>query len=266
MFEYFPGSSLFHRLDVRTKAVGFLALTLLSFLFTSPLINLLLALLCLALALSVGISFARIQAKLKPLIGILFTVVLMAGFSYPPARFESPAARHLFFSLFGTFHLTTGGLLFGLTLMLRILIMVLASSALIYCTPLNDFLQLLQKMAMPYQLAFVFTTAIRFIPTMEQKTENILDAQRARGAQIGSGKIFERIQTYVPIMIPMMVVALRISDQLAVGMLNRGYGARVRATPLKEIRLASIDYLLIVLFLLIIVAGVWLNRQGFGRL
>jgi energy-coupling factor transport system permease protein len=266
MFEYFPGNSLFHRLDVRTKSVGFVVLTLLSFLFMAPLINLLLALLCLALAVSVGIPFARIQAKLNPLLGILITVVLMAGISYPPARFESLAARHLFFSLFQTFHLTSGGLLYGLTLALRILIMVLATSALIYCTPLNDFLQLLQKMAMPNQLAFVLTTAIRFIPTMEQKTENILDAQRARGAQIGSGKIFQRIQTYVPIMIPMMVVALRISDQMAVGMLNRGYGARARATPLKEIRLAGVDYLLIGLFLLILAVGIFLHWHGFGQL
>lgn len=266
MFEYFPGSSIFHRLDVRTKTVGFITLTVLAFLFTSPLTNLLLALLSLAWAVSVGIPFASIWARLRPLLGILITVVLMAGFSYPPERFGSPAARHLFYSLFHMLYLTSGGLLYGLTLMLRILIMVLASSALIYCTPLNDFLQMLQKMAMPYQLAFVLTTAIRFIPTMEQKTEAILEAQRVRGAQIGRGKIFQRIQTYVPLMIPMMVVALRISDSLAVGMLNRGYGARVRTTLLKEIKMNSIDYLLIGFSLLILAAGVFLRLRGLGQL
>lgn len=266
MFDYLPGSSLFHRLDVRTKALGFAVLTLWMFLFTAPLINFFLALFCLALALSVGIPLARLQAKLKPLLGILITVMLMAGFSYSPERFANPADRHVFFSLWGAFHLTAGGLWLGLSLALRILMMVLVTSALIACTPLDDFLQLLQKMAMPYQLAFVFTTAIRFIPIMEQKTENILDAQRARGAQVGSGTIFQRISTYVPIMIPMMVVALRISDQLAVGMLNRGYGARAQATPLKEIRLARIDYLLMGLLGLILAVGCWLRWQGLGQL
>ena len=194
-------------------------------------------------------------------------VALFAGFSYPPEHFASPAARMVFLSLFDTLKLTSGGLLLGLTLALRILSMVLATSALIYCTPLEDFLQLLQKMAMPYQMAFVLTTAIRFVPTMEQKVENILEAQRARGARPGSGKIFQRLQTYLPVMIPMMVVAMRISDDLALGMLNRGYGnAKVRPTPLKEIRLAGLDYLLIALLALILAAGIYLNARGFGRL
>jgi len=266
MFEYFPGNSLLHRLDVRTKTAGFLALMILAFIFKSAVINLGLAVLSISLAFYSGINPQIIISKLKPLIVIFIFVILMTSISYPPGWFETPEAQHVIFPIFNFMYLTVGGMLYGLTLLFRIIMMIVTSSVLIACTPLNDFFQLLQKMAMPYQLAFVLTTAIRFIPTMEKKTRAILDAQNARGAQIGSGKFWQRIQTYVAVMIPMLTVAVRMSDNLAVGMLNRGYGSQTRVTLLREIRLDPLDYVLIGVFLIIIVLGIYLSWLGVGRL
>jgi energy-coupling factor transport system permease protein len=266
MFEYMPGSSLLHRLDVRTKTLGFMVLTLLSFIYKSPLVNLCLATLSVALALYSGISMRKVIDKLKPLIAIFVFIILMTGFSYSPEWFETTAAQQVLISISGFMYLTVGGLLFGLSLLLRIIIMVVTSSVLTYSTTLDDFLQLLQKMAMPYQMAFVLTTAIRFVPTMERKTKAIIDAQKARGAHIGEGRFFQRIRTFVPIVIPMIVVALRMSENLAVGMLNRGYGAHTRITPLRELQLRRLDYLLMGLFLGIIIFGITLRWFGFGSL
>jgi energy-coupling factor transport system permease protein len=266
MFEYFPGNTLLHRLDVRTKTSGFLALMILAFIFKSPLINLGLAVLSVCLAFYSGINARVIISKLKPLIVIFIFVILMTSISYPPSWFETIQAKRVIFPISNFMYLTVGGMLYGLTLLFRIILMIVTTSVLIACTPLNDFFQLLQKMAMPYQMAFVLTTAIRFIPTMEKKTQAILDAQNARGAQIGSGKFWQRIQTYVAVMIPMLTVAVRMSDNLAVGMLNRGYGAPTRVTLLKEIKLTLLDYVLIGIFLIVSVLGVYLSWQGVGRL
>ena len=266
MFEYFPGNSLLHKLDVRTKTIGFLVLTLLSFIFKSPLVNLFFTFLSVILALYSGISIRSIIGKLKPLLTVFIFIILMTGFSYSPTWFKTPVAQQVFFSISDTIYLTFGGFLFGISLLLRIITMVITTSVLIYSTPLDDFLQFLQKMSMPYQMAFVLTTAIRFVPTMEEKTNAILDAQRARGTQIGQGKFFQRIRTFVPVVIPMLVIAVRMSENLAVGMLNRGYGARFKVTPLKEIQLARLDYMLIGFFLIIISLGIYLSWLGFGTL
>jgi energy-coupling factor transport system permease protein len=266
MFEYYPGTSFFHRLDVRTKALGFLMVTVLAFLFNSPVYNLVLTLVALLVSLYVGLTFKKIAQKLQPLIVIFLAIILLTGVSYPPQHFATPLAQRVLLPISNSFSLTVGGLLYGLTFLLRILVMVLVSSAMIYCTPLDDFLQFLQKLRMPYQLAFVLTTAIRFIPTMENKTASIFDAQRARGSQIGSGNFFNRIRTYVPVMVPMMVEAVRMSETLAVAMLNRGYGARPKATPLKELKMEFRDYLFGILFLALILAGIYLKLQGFGQL
>jgi len=266
MFEYFPGDSLLHRLDVRTKATGFLMLLVLSFIFKSPLINLCLAVFSVCLAFYSGIKAEMILGKLKPL-GITFVfVILMTSVSYAPDWFETRGAQHVIFSIFNSLNLTVGGILYGFTLLFRIIIMVVTSSVLISCTPLNDFFQLLQKLAMPYQLAFVLTTAIRFVPTMERKARNILDAQNARGAGMDGGGFVQRIRAYVTVIIPMMTVALRMSENLAVGMLNRGYGARARTTQLWEIKLRPLDYFLMSICLLSTALGIYLSWQGFGKL
>lgn len=266
MFEYFPGNSLLHRLDVRTKIIGFIAMMVLTFLFKSPLINLGLAVLAVWLAFIGGMNAEMIARKLKPVAILFIFVLLMTSVSYSPGWFETLQARRVIFSFFNSMYLTVGGILYGLTLLFRILVMIVTSSVLISCTPINDFFQLLQKMAMPYQLAFVLTTAIRFIPTMERKAQAILDAQNARGSQFGNGNFARRIRSYVPVMVPLMTEAVRMSENLAAGMLNRGYGIRARMTPLSEIKLKTLDFFLIGMLLAVITLGIYLSWVGVGRL
>jgi len=266
MFEYRPGSSLLHKLDVRTKALGFALVTLLVFLFNAPLYNLALTVLSLGIAVHVGLSFKKLAARLQPLAAVFVAIVLLAGIGYPPGHWATPVAQRVVWSFGGALFLTTGGLLLGLTLLFRIVVMVLMSSVLIHSTPLDDFLQLLQKLRLPYQLAFVVTTAIRFVPTMTAKTEAILDAQRARGSPVGSGGFVRRIRTYVPVMVPMLVEAVRMSETLAVAMLNRGYGARPGTTPLKELKMRWEDYAGCGLCLLLMMVSVYLRARGVGQL
>jgi energy-coupling factor transport system permease protein len=266
MFEYSPGSSWLHQLDVRTKALGFALVTWLVFLFNAPLFNLALAGVALGVALSAGLTLQKVAGKLKPLAVIFAAIVLLTGVSYAPGHWETSLGQWVLWSPSSSLYLTMGGLLYGLTLLFRIVVMVLMSSVLVYCTPLDDFLQLLQKLRLPYQLAFVVTTAIRFVPTLTAKTEAILDAQRARGAPIGSGGFIHRIRTYVPVMVPMLVEALRMSETLAVAMLNRGYGARPKATPLKELHMGGGDYVGCALFLLAAAVSVYLRLRGVGQL
>lgn len=243
-----------------------MAMIVLTFLFKSPLINLCLAILSVCLAFISGINAEMIIRKLKPLAILFIFVILMTSISYSPGWFETLQSQRVIFSLFNSMYLTVGGILYGFTLLFRIIIMIVTSSILISCTPLNDFFQLLQKMAMPYQLAFVLTTAIRFVPTMERKAQAILDAQNARGAQIGNGNLGRRIRSYVSVMVPMMTEAVRMSENLAAGMLNRGYGIRARMTPLSEIKLEKLDLFLIGLFLTVIAFGIYLSWVGVGRL
>ena len=268
LIEYYPSGSYIHKLDVRTKSLGFITLTLISFSFFSPIINFLILLLSWALLLSMNTPLSRVKQILKPLIPIFVIMLVITGFTYPSVNFHSEQNRKILFTLLpgGSLPFSFGGLLYGLTLVLRIFIMILVSTIITFSTPIEDILQLLKKMKLPHQLAFVIATGIRFIPTMQRKSEMIQEAQRARGAEIGKGGIVKSIKSYIPVLIPMIVDSLRMSDNLAIAMLNRGFGAMKTTTDLHDIRMLLRDYIICIGLTLIIIAALWAKSLNIGAL
>ncbi len=268
LIEYYPSGGFIHSLDIRTKSIGFVVITIISFCFSSPLINLVLLFLTWAILIGMDTPFARIKSVIKPLIPIFAIMLLITGFTYPSADFHISQNKKILFTLLpgGLLPFTLGGALFGLTLVLRIVVMVLASTIITFSTPIEDILQLLKKMKFPHQLAFVIATGIRFIPTMQKKSEMIQEAQKARGADIGGGGIIKSIKSYIPVLIPMIVDSLRMSDNLAVAMLNRGFGAMSSATNLYEIKMKMRDYVICAVEIFLLIVALWASSKNVGVL
>lgn len=265
--EYFPGTTLLHKLDVRTKLLGFIVITATAFMFTSPLVNSLLVVFCLLLLWSSKTPMDNVIKLIKPLLPIFLIMIVLTGFSYSTSNFKSPAMHHVWFQLFSNkIEFTSGGFFYGVTLLLRILIMVLLSTVITYTTPIEDILQFLKKMRLPHQLAFVIATGIRFIPTMEKKTRMVMDAQRARGHEFNSGGMIKRIRSFIPVLIPVIVDSIRMSDNLAISMLNRGFGAMDTTTDLVEIKMKNKDYWMIVFEVVILAIAIWAKTLNYGVL
>lgn len=266
--EYYPGRSLVHRLDVRTKMVAFVVLMVILFLFRDPLYNLGVVLAVAGIAALARLPFRRLWGVLGPLLPIFVIIMVITGYTYPASSFSSEAARRVLFYSWPGGHLpvSAGGVLYGLTLMLRILIMVVSSSILTLTTPLDDFLQLLRKLHFPYELSFVITTGIRFVPTMEKKASMVLEAQKSRGALIETGGIIQRIKAYVPVMVPMIVDSIRMSENLACAMLNRGYGATPNWTTLRRLSMSGRDAIVLVASVALATAAILATGHGYGAL
>ncbi|MGE5401307.1 MAG: energy-coupling factor transporter transmembrane component T family protein [Ignavibacteriales bacterium] len=260
LIEYYPGKSSLHRLDVRTKILGFLVLTILSFISETPMMNMILAVAAFDLLMHIRAPLGRIWHIIKPLLPIFLVMIIITGFTYQPTGFRSELEKKVIFCLlpgWGAF--TVGGVLWGISLSLRIMVMVLGSTLVTFTTPIEDILQFLKKLRMPHQLAFVIATGIRFIPTMQKKAEMIQEAQLARGAEFGGGGIIKKIKSFIPILIPLIVDSLRMSDNLAISMLNRGFGAMKTTTDLYEIKMHMRDYLVSALLLLIVTGMILLK-------
>jgi len=268
LIEYYPSDSFIHKLDVRTKALGFTVFTIVSFCFYSPIFNFMLVCIAFFTLLKMQTPLSRVKSVIKPLIPIFFIMLFITGLTYPPDNFLRSQNKIILFYLLpgGLLPLTIGGLMYGLTLVLRIFVMVLASTIITFSTSIEDILQLLKKIKIPHQIAFVIATGIRFIPTMQKKSEMIREAQKARGAQIGKGGIINSIKSYIPILIPMIVDSLRMSDNLAVSMLNRGFGAMKSSTNLHEIKMNKRDYLICVVEVLLLLTALWAKSQNIGAL
>lgn len=268
LIDYYPSNSFVHSLDIRTKALGFLVVTVAAFLFLSPIINFTIALVVFLILLSIDTPLSRIKKILKPLVPIFIIMLLITGFTYPAEKFQLNMNRQVIFYLLpdDSIPFSSGGLFYGITLTLRIFIMVLASTVITSSTPIEDIIQLMQKFKMPYQIAFVIATGIRFIPTMQKKSEMIQEAQKARGAEFGNKGIIGNIKSYIPVLIPLIVDSLRMSENLAIAMLNRGFGAMKNTTNLHEIKMAKRDYAICIIELFILASSFWANSLNIGVL
>ena len=113
-------------------------------------------------------------------------------------------------------------------------------------------------------LAMMMTIAIRFIPTLVEETEKIINAQKARGADFETGSILKRAKALVPILVPLFVSAFKRADELAIAMECRCYQGGENRTRMRVLQTSRIDYVAIVITVLVCAALVSMNFMEFG--
>ena len=112
---------------------------------------------------------------------------------------------------------------------------------------------------MPYEFCFAFTTAVRFVPVLADEAQTIMDAQKARGLELERGNFIKRIKNYIPLLIPLIVNAIRRSLELAEAMESRAWGATEKRTNLYVLTLKNSDYILVVLSVLMLILAVYVR-------
>lgn len=232
--QYFPGNTVIHRLDPRTKlllTVVYIVALFLAKWFVSY--GVMLAFLVTVVAIS-RIRLRALFKGLKPLlIIIIFTAVINLFYSSGEVLVE-----------FWIFKITKEGIINAFFLVLRIMMLVMGTFLLTYTTSpialtdgLESLLSPLKKIRFPvHELAMMMSIALRFIPTLIEETDKIISAQKARGADFETGNIFRRAKALVPILVPLFVSAFRRADELATAMECRCYHGGDGRTKLKQLR------------------------------
>ncbi|MGD6810208.1 MAG: energy-coupling factor transporter transmembrane component T family protein [Candidatus Bathyarchaeia archaeon] len=125
-------------------------------------------------------------------------------------------------------------------------VVLVESFSVFFLTTSPDHLGLaLEQSRVPYEFAFAFTTAVRFVPVLAEEAQTIMDAQKARGLELEKGNILKRIRNYIPILIPLIVSAIRRSLELAEAMESRAWGATKKRTNLYLLKLHKGDFILL---------------------
>jgi energy-coupling factor transport system permease protein len=172
-------------------------------------------------------------------------------------------AAFIFFINIGTYYfthdltLTLAAIETAASMTLRFVVLV-ESFSVFFLTTSPDHLGLaLEQSRVPYEFAFAFTTAVRFVPVLAEEAQTIMDAQKARGLELEKGNLLKRIRNYIPVLIPLIVSAIRRSLELAEAMESRAWGAVKKRTNLYALKLHLGDYLLLALSIGILVAAVY---------
>ena len=241
--QHFPGNSLVHRFDPRLKLVLTVAYIVLLFAASNPL-GLTLSILFLGVMYKVAkIPVKMIGKSLKPILPIvLFTAVLNLFF----VSGEGDPLVHFWF-----LRIYAEGVRYAVLMAVRVMALIAGTSLLTYTTSpivltdaIEQLLKPLGKLHFPvHELAMMMSIALRFIPTLIEETDKIMNAQKARGAQLDTGKMTDRVKALVPVLIPLFISAFRRADELAMAMECRCYRGGTGRTRLKVLRCEKQDYI-----------------------
>ena len=241
--QHFPGNSLVHRFDPRLKLVLTVAYIVLLFAASNPL-GLTLSILFLGVMYKVAkIPVKMIGKSLKPILPIvLFTAVLNLFFVSGEG---DPLVHFWFLTIYAE------GVRYAVLMAVRVMALIAGTSLLTYTTSpivltdaIEQLLKPLGKLHFPvHELAMMMSIALRFIPTLSEETDKIMNAQKARGAQLDTGKMTDRVKALVPVLIPLFISAFRRADELAMAMECRCYRGGTGRTRLKVLRCEKQDYI-----------------------
>jgi len=112
-------------------------------------------------------------------------------------------------------------------------------------TSADDLGLALEQVHVPYSISFTFTTAVRLVPTMAVDAQTVVDAQRSRGLELDKGNFVKRVKNYIPILIPLIISAIRRSVELAEALESRAFGASENRTAYVTLKMRPVDALVI---------------------
>ena len=253
-FKFRKVSSVIHTLDPRVKFFFVCILFVMAIMFTQ--------LLALAVLFFIPLPFvfmARVNRQwLRSLRGaallaiFIFATNFIIGYFYPSSSIPNvDGAIDTPMEYFALFERAAA-------MTLRFIVLI-ASFSVFFLTTSPDHLGLaLQQSHIPYEFCFAFTTAVRFVPVLADEAQTIMDAQKARGLELESGNIIKRIRNYIPILIPLIVNAIRRSLELAEAMESRAWGASDKRTNLYKLNLKRADIILVIISVLMLTLALYL--------
>jgi energy-coupling factor transport system permease protein len=258
--QFFPGNTIVHRLDPRTKLI--LVIVYIVTLFTAKWF-VTYGIVFAALAAIVAASKIKPKVILRSLKPLLFIIVLTGLLNLFYSQGE-PLVQIWILTI------TKEGIFNAAFMVLRIAMLIAGTFMLTYTTSpialtdgLEKLLSPLKKIKVPvHELSMMMCIALRFIPTLIEETDKIMSAQKARGADFETGSLLSRAKALIPILVPLFIGSFRRADELAVAMECRCYHGGEGRTKMKQLTYATRDYIALAGGFLLLAAVIVLARFG----
>lgn len=257
--QYYPANSIIHKLDSRYKLVltiGMIVSTFIAFNFVS------LAAVIVAVIGVMLFSGIPLKTYLKSFKSIWFFIALTAVLNIFFIKGEGKPL----FSLW-KLEIYSEGIEKAIFIAIRIFLLLIISSALTYTTTPTSLTDAIESLLKPltkiginiHVFAMMMTIALRFIPTLIEETDKIMNAQKARGASLDEGSVIKKIKAVIPILIPLLASSIRRAYELADAMECRCYHGGEGRTRLNVMKSTLKDYIALLLYCLLTAIVIALN-------
>ena len=259
--QYFPGTTLAHKLDPRTKIL-LVVLYIIALFCAKGVVTY--AVMALCLAVCVRISKVGVKQLVRGLKPVLFIIIFTGVLNL----FFTPGDRYVF--EWGILRISDTGIRNAVFMVVRIMLLIMGTFLMTYTTSpisltdgLERLLNGLKRFHVPvHELAMMMSIALRFIPTLIEETDKIMSAQKARGADFESGNVFEKAKALIPILVPLFISAFRRADELATAMECRCYHGGEGRTKLHVLQYERRDYVALTAGCVITAGVIVLGRFG----
>ena len=251
--QFFPGRSVIHRLDPRTKIILATLFIVSVFVANNPASFLFLAFLTVIMILLSKISLKVIMKGVKPIVFIILFTALINIFL---TKGEGTPLLSVWI-----IEIYTEGIARALMMAFRVILLIIGTSILLTYTTspisltdgLESLLAPLKAIKVPvHTFAMMMSIALRFIPTLVEETEKIMNAQKSRGADFTSGSLVQRGKALIPILVPLFVSSFKRAEELATAMECRCYRGDNNRTKLVKLEYKGIDVVFMILFILVL--------------
>ena len=259
--QFFPGQSIIHRLDPRTKLI-MVVVYIVALFSAAGWVSYTVCFCFLAMSIALSkIPLKAITRGMKPLLFIMiFTGVLNLFFTEGERVILS----------FWKITLTWEGVERAFFMVTRIMMLVSGTFLLTFTTSpialtdgLESLLSPLKAVKFPvHELSMMMCIALRFIPTLIEETDKIMSAQKARGADFETGSLLQRAKALIPILVPLFISAFRRADDLATAMECRCYQGGEGRTKMKLLRYKGQDFITFAVGILLLAVLFTLGHFG----
>jgi len=249
---YLDNNTSYHRLDARTKILAFLAIFIGALMFRNPVWMLPTAALVLGQML-----WAR---SAKNLMRIRFVLLVMSVSSLVLWNFFSNGTTPLFWIF------EVESMYYAINRTLFILSVVTMGTILISTTRNEELVMGMIKLGLPYRVGFAISTSLRLVPTVAASLTTISQAQRSRGLDLDTGNIVQRIKKFLPLLVPVFISSIRNTNIFGMALESRGFGARSERTSYLQMEMKRLDWIVLAVALVYVVASIGLNLAGYGRI
>jgi energy-coupling factor transport system permease protein len=275
-FQTVERDSFFTRLDFRPKLVMMAVITIIAFVWESPLAGGLLAAAVIVASLLAGVKVSYIRMVLTVMFPFYILLLLTHGF-FNIDQVKSLTGRTELTTLFmfprswpliGGGRMSVEGLLYGLNVIFKTLTLTLVVPLGIFTTDVDKFIVGMVRARVPYKLAFIFSATLRFVPLLFGEIQAIIEAQRLRGLAMEKMGPIQRVRVYAKVAVPLILGAMVKSQMLEVVLQSKAFTGSPDRTYLHESVLGPADYAMMAFFALLFVAAVvayfWLGIGKFG--
>ncbi|MBP2001841.1 energy-coupling factor transport system permease protein [Paenibacillus shirakamiensis] len=257
---YVAGDSWVHRLDGAVKLILWLIWTVVVFMFLDLRL----------FAVMIAIGVALLWSARIPLRKMAFLFWFLIFFTFTNAIFILLITPTFGTTLTGTNTpliplgyntINKETLFYVLTLSAKYITLLPLTLVFILTTHPSRFAASLNKVGVPYKIAYAVSIAFRYIPDLTQEFKHILNSLSARGLGITKedGTIAQRMKNLTLVVVPLLQSSLHHIDAVSNAMDLRGFGAHPKRTWYMGMKMSSVDKTVLLFILLLLALAIYLK-------